>query len=438
MGLDQTEEIDLGALPMFERMQSNGLLVDREHFVEFGKFLAYEMERVEAQVREMSGLPDLNLASGDQVAEMLYNAETSLYGNVAGFGLSTKRMTKSRKRMATDEKALQVLRTRHPVIPLLLHHREVAKLKGTYCDSIPRLASADGRIRANFRVTRVPTGRLAASDPNILAIPAHSIFGREIRRGFIAPPGCVLATWDYSGVEMRCMAHESEDPTMLDIFRTGQDIHDQTASRMFGVPIVQLDKTKHRLPAKRVGFGIINGITGKGLSEQFDLAGELGAEPKSEAECDELIAAWFDIYPDVKRYMDRAASETRRYGFVRDHWGRIRYLPNIYSEIPRFREEAARQAVNHKIQGMAQGIIKRGMKLIWDYLLDWWRTTDARVEPLIQVHDELLFEGVEGIFDPDRYSLKNDIGDLMKFAAQLKVPLEVNHATGSSWGDLEK
>lgn len=431
MGLAQVEEIDLGAIPMFERMQSNGILIDRKHFEDFGALLAVEMRRIEREAWALAG-EEFSLSSSDQVAYILYGK----------LGLKTKRLTKSRTKESTDEKSLQSLRSEHSIIHLLLAHREMSKLRGTYAESLPRLAESDGRIRANFRVTRIPTGRLAVSNPNLLAQPTFTDLGREIRRGFVAPPGCVLGTWDLDQVEMRVMADRSQDETLCQIFRGGEDIHDQTASKMFGIPIGRLDKMRHRLPAKRVGFGIINGITGKGLSEQFTLAVEQGAEPHSEGESNDMIRAWFEIYPGVRKYMRRVADETRRYGYVRDMWGRIRYLPNIYSAKPWEREEAERQAVNHTIQGGAQGILKKGMAAIWEWMKDHTvhRTATTLpmivVEPLLQVHDELLFEITD--HEEIRNLTAATFTQLLCGAVTLSVPIGAHNAFGPSWGDLEK
>lgn len=426
LGLGLVEQIDLGAVPMFERMQANGIKISRKHFEDLGTLLHNLARGVEKEIWAIAG-EEFNVGSGDQVARILFDK----------LRLRSFRKTKSKTRLATDEKTLQALRSEHPIVPLILDHREYTKLKGTYADALPRRArESDDRIYANFRITRTPTGQLAVSNPNLVAIPVESDLGRETRRGFIPREGCVMGTWDFNQFHMRVMAHLSGDEGLCTIFEHDLDLHTLTAADMFGVSVGNVDKVKHRFPAKRTGFGIINGITAVGLSRQFDKAAELGAEPHDEKECDEFIKAWFRLYPGVKKFQDRKIAEARRYGYASDQYGRRVYLPNIHAEREDVRAEAERQSYTQDTHGTAFGVMKKGMKLLWDYLREYW-TWDQHltIEPVLQIHDELLFE-IQRELTGTR--MVNEITELLKTAETLRVPLGVNHATGPNWGDLDK
>lgn len=273
---------------------------------------------------------------------------------------------------------------------------------------------------------------MAASDPNLMAIPVRSDLGLEIRNGFRAPDGYLLGTWDLDQIEMRVMADESRDPFLLELFLTGRDIHSETASRCFGVPLHQVDKMKHRYPAKRVGFGVITGITGADLLDQFRMAGITGWD---EQQCDELIDAWFKVYPGVKTYMSNCRAEARRNGVVYDRWGRPRYLPGAQSTLSHIREEAERQSHSHKIQAGAQGIMKRAMAAI-DQDIHQLQSDGYQVWPLMQIHDELILEFEEGL----EVLLEPMVVDRLTRTTTLPsgVPLGAKGAYGRAWGELEK
>lgn len=426
LGLTQVEAIDLGAIPMFERMQANGIRISRRHFRDLGVLLSGLIAGVEREIYQCAGT-EFNVGSGDQVADVLFGK----------LRLRSFRKTKSKTRLATDEKTLSALRDQHPVVDLIIQHREYVKLKGTYCDGMAQLAREDDRIYGTFRVTRTPTGQLAVSNPNLLAIPVESDLGRETRRGFVPADGCVLGTWDFNQFHMRVMAHLSGDEGLCTIFEHDLDLHTLTAADIFGVSIGNVNKVKHRGPAKRTGFGIINGITAIGLSRQFDKNTEQGAEKYDEQQCADFIAAWFKIYPKVKKFQDSKIAFARRYGYSTDMYGRRVYLPNIHSENEQLRAEAERQSYTQDTHGTAFGIMKKGMKMFWDHLQLYWATDGKqRFEPVLQIHDELLFE-IDKKLAQDVKRM-DQITQLLKRAEKLRVPLGVNHATGPNWGDLDK
>lgn len=425
MGLDAVQGIDMAVIPMVERMQTNGILADIPHFQRLGDRMSDMMDEEVRSIWEETGR-FINPNSGDQVAPLIFDE----------LGMEPRYLTGSGKRGSTDDKTLEGLRNEHPVMPHILNFREYSKIRDSFAVVLPRMVGADGRIRCVLRVTRVSSGRLAASSPNLMAIPVRSDVGKEVRSGFIAPEGCLLGTCDLDQIEMRVMAHRSGDPTLVDLFTRGEDIHAKTASQMFGIPVDQVDPMRHRYPAKRVGFGVITGITGKGLSEQMALAGVTkdNGDPYSEDDCDRLIADWFSIYPGVRDYMEDKRAEARRYGYVRDMWGRIRYLPGIHDPRRWMREEAERQSHSHDIQGSAQGIMKLGMKAAWDgvYPMAW--REGVHCEPLLQVHDELLHEIQEDAAE----TVLDAVKAAMCSAVDLCVPVKAKSAIGPDWGALEK
>jgi uracil-DNA glycosylase family 4 len=420
MGLEQVSEIDHAIVPMVERMQSNGMAVDIGYFNQLSREFDEGMEQIVQDIEDLTGTR-INPNSPPETVMLLYGQ----------LGITAPKLTKVKREEATDDKSLESIRFQHPAVGMVCDYRELSKLKNSFSIVLPRLVSSDGRIRCNLRITRVSSGRLAASSPNLLAIPTRTELGKKIRKGFIAPPGRKLVTLDLNQIEMRLMAHRSEDPTMIDLFLKGEDIHQATGAMMYKVP-PEAVTTVQRYAAKRVGFGVITGITGKGLLWQMFLA---RAMDWTEKKCDDAISLYLDdVYPGVRAFMEEKRTEARRYGYVRDMWGRIRYLPGVWSDIWWIKEEALRQSHSHDIQAGAQGVIKKSMgECIWPFLECMWEQ-GVHIEPLLQIHDELLFEVDENI-DPD---ILQTIENFMTDTVRLKVPIEASRAEGPTWGDLEK
>jgi uracil-DNA glycosylase family 4 len=424
MGLRQVLNIDLAIVPAVERMQSVGMRTDLPHFQNLATRCDRIMEECQAKIKELTG-SWINPNSGDQVAELLFDQ----------LGLAPTKLTKSKTRPSTNDKVLEALRRTHPVVPCILDYREAAKVKGSFAIVLPRKTGKDGRVHPTLRITRVSSGRLACTNPNLMAQPVRSDLGKLIREGFVADTGHLLSSHDLDQAEMRLMAHESEDPFMCEIFRDGRrDIHAETAARMFAISVNNVDKQKHRYPAKRVGFGVITGITGQGLADQMAMAGALKAngEPWTDGDCDDLIREWFSVYPGAKRYMNDCRAEARRYGYVRDMWGRIRYLPGIHSMKYWVREEAERQSHSHKIQAGAQGYIKIAMGRIWPYL-EQWRGEGHWVEMLLQIHDELIHEFVEDLWPDLDFVVQHELEN----AAVLRVPMKAGGHSAANWADVK-
>ena len=464
LGIWDSCEIDFGAIPMFERMQANGMAVNVPHFMKLGQLMIEKMFEHRQTIKQITGA-EINPDSPIQVADLLYGQ----------LGLSTRIMTKGgksgKKKPSTGDKALEALRFAHPAVPPILDYRECSKIKSSFCDPLARLTARDGRVHTTLRVTKVTSGRISSSSPNLTAQPVRSELGLQLREGFVAPTkeilaeyyratgcdwepvDCILGEWDLDQAEMRVMAHESEDEYMCELLTNPlYDIHSETAARMFGLKIVNSPIKKeryqfvhpviHRYPAKRVGFGVITGITGKGLENQMALAnatknglklGE-GGEAWTEDDCDLMIIDWFKVFRKVRSYINWCRAETRRQGWIADMWGRIRYLPGIFSEKSWIREEAERQSHSHRIQAGAQGLLKRAMAVIWGFNLEMYKAK-RRVEPLIQIHDSLTYELEH---DPELMEYWDAVMvNSMSNTTKLRVPMRANGKYAKSWGKLK-
>jgi len=302
---------------------------------------------------------------------------------------------------------------------MVLEYRQLAKLKSNYVDSLPLLADSEGRVHTTFNQVGTATGRLSSTNPNLQNIPIRTELGREIRAAFIAAPGCRLLSADYSQIELRLMAHFSDDPLLTHAYRTGQDIHTLTASEVFGVPADKMSKeTRNR--AKAVNFGIVYGIS------PFGLAAQLGID---QHEARLYIETYFERYKGVRMFIDRLLEETRREQKVKTMFGRVRPIPDIQSRNANLRGFAERTAVNTPLQGTAADLIKLAMIRIDAEL----RERKLRSRMLLQVHDELVFEVAEEEVD----TMKRLVAEHMEQVHELKVPLKVEVGVGPNWRDLE-
>lgn len=431
--MPNVERLDSCCMPMILRMQRNGMLIDPVHFAKMSVSLQEDLDRLQGEVRDVGGL-GINPGSPDQVAHLLFRH----------LKLKPKhrvKLTPSRSRESVDSEVLEQIASLHPVVPLLLQFSQFAKLKDSFTDKLPRMVGPDGRIRPNIKVTRVVSGRLATSDPNLMAIPVRTKRGRMVRDGFIPRPGWVLVTIDLSQIEMRVAAHIAQCLAMIDIFLRDGDIHSETASGMFGLPVDKLDKMLHRYPAKRVGFGILFLITAAGLMDQMIAASDpdwtreqredYGARWTEEA-CGDLIVRWFKRYPEIELAIMRAQSVARRFGYIWDGFGRIRWVPEIKSVHKKVQQEGLRYPFSHQVQSFAQGVIKLGMGEIEEKLVEG--KFNGEVEPLLQIHDELLFEAKKEVAE----DLIAEAGKVLENTVRLDVPVRWSGGSGLSWGTLEK
>jgi len=419
LGLGKALELDLQVIPMVAAMCRNGILVDTGHLKVLEEVFLDNLMDLESRIYGLVGRRFL-VTSGDQVAEVLYG----------DLGLNGRRQTPSRKRLSTDEKALQSLQGQHPVIPLLLEHREISKLQDSYVHKLPGLISKDGRIRMELGMSTVPSGRLNCwGGVNLLAIPVRSALGREIRRAFVAPPGHQLGSIDLNQIELRALAILSGDENMLNAFATNKDLHKLTASTRFKVPFDAVT-FEQRQRGKTLNFAIANQITAPGLYDQYVVA---GIKDVDVMDADEDIKSWFRTYPRVEPWFESVYDEGRRYGYIRSELcGRILWTPGLRSPIEKVESEAKRVATNFKIQVFAQEIIKMGMSVLWRALCT---EQGSDFKPLLQVHDEILLEV------PDLFA-NDDVGDSLidlvtSGAPKLPIPIRAACHFAGNWMGLK-
>jgi len=407
--LEIYERIDLPLAPVLVRMERAGVRIAPDALAAMSRALEEEIAAREKEIHEMAGAP-FNINSPPQLAEVLFDK----------LGLAAPRKSAKTGARSTAADVLEDLAGKHPLPAKVLEFREAAKLKSTYVDALPRLISpTDGRLHTRLSQTGTATGRLSSASPNLQNIPVRGESGRQIRAAFVAEKGHLLLSADYSQIELRLLAHFSEDPVLLQAFQRGDDIHARTAEEVFGVgPLAQT--AEHRRSAKAVNFGIIYGLSAFGLARQ------LGIE-RSEAA--KFIAAYFERYRGVKEYLDRYLDEVRKTGFTRTLFGRVRPVPEIQSPQGAMRALGERIALNTPLQGTAADLIKLAMIDIDRQLAG--SKLGARM--ILQVHDELLFEvpraGLAG--------LRALVQPAMEQVRPLRVPLVVDLKAGPNWRDME-
>ena len=370
------------------------------------------MQRLGVELRVLSGRDDLNINSTLQLREILFHPPP------AGRGLTPVKKTKTGA--STDAGSLEKLQEQWPeFIAPLLQYRELEKLRGTYGEGLLAEVAPDGRIHATFNQTVARTGRLSSDRPNLHNIPVRRDEGRLFRKAFVPAAGCVLLVADYNQIELRCIAHLAADPGLIAAFTSGQDIHNATASRVFGVEptAVTLDQ---RSKAKMVSYGLAYGMEAYGLGQRLNISTEDAAV---------ILAAYFEAFPNVKAYMDRTVVEARKVGYTETLFGRRRPIPELLDGNWRIRQAGERQAMNAGIQGLAADIFKVALVRI-DGALQGEGIASRLV---LQVHDEVLIE----VPADERDEVGPLVIDLMRNAAALDVPLEVNVAWGATWADAK-
>jgi len=400
------EDIELPLVPVLSRIERTGALVDDTLLFQQSQELSARLGELETEAWELAG-QQFNLASPKQLGEILFEK------------LQIPVLKKTAKGApSTKEEVLQELALEYPLPKVLLEHRGLAKLKSTYTDKLPTMInSVTGRIHTSYHQSGTATGRLSSSDPNLQNIPIRSAEGRRVRQAFIAAPGCKLVAADYSQIELRIMAHLSEDPSLLAAFGAGQDIHRATAAEVFGVETDEVTIDQRR-SAKAINFGLIYGMSAFGLARQ------LGINRKQAAEYIEL---YFTRYPGVQNYMNNIRHTAAENGFVETVFGRRLYLPEINASNGMRRQAAERTAINAPMQGTAADIIKLAMINVHS----WLENSDLTSKIIMQVHDELVLEVPEAEMDDVKQGLK----DLMESATELLVPLVVDIGVGDNWDE---
>ena len=404
------EEIDLPLTPVLARMEQAGVKIDTPALARMSSRLEKEIDAKAKEIYTAAGGFEFNINSPKQLGDVLFNKLALPKPVKYGKG----------RMISTAVDVLETLALTHEVPRLVLEYRQLSKLKSTYVDALPLLLNRDsGRLHTTFDQTGTATGRLSSANPNLQNIPIRTELGREIRAGFIAEPGHVLLAADYSQIELRLLAHYSQDRLLVEAYRRGDDVHTLTASQVFGVPPLMVTPD-HRRMAKVVNFGIVYGLSPFGLAQKLDIE-------KSEAK--RFIDAYFEKYAGVRKFIDKTLDDARRDGAVRTLFGRIRPIPDINSKNANARGFAERTAVNTPLQGTAADLIKIAMIRIDRILRE--RQMNSRMT--LQVHDELVFEVPQDEIDTMQSLVRHE----MENVHPLTVPLQVDLGVGQNWRDLE-
>lgn len=398
-------EIELPLLKVLCEMEATGVRVDIAALKEYSTVLTEKLLKIEKEIVELAGI-EFNINSAKQVGEILFE--------------KLKIVEKAKKtktgQYTTSEETLESLKEKHPIISKILEYRGLKKLLSTYIDALPELIHPDtGKIHTSFNQATTATGRLSSTDPNLQNIPIRDEEGREIRRAFIPDEGCTFLSVDYSQIELRIMAHLSQDPTMIEAFQEGEDIHASTASKIYKTDIQNVSKDMRR-KAKTANFGIIYGISVFGLAERLTI-------PRGEAK--ELIDGYFATFPRVKAYMDECIQVAKNKGYVETIFGRKRFLPDINSKNAIVRGYAERNAINAPIQGSAADIIKVAMVNISNR----FKKENIKSKMILQVHDELNFS----VLNDELSHVEQIVVEEMENAIHLLVPLRADSGIGKNW-----
>ncbi len=398
-------DIEMPLMPVLAEMEMNGVILDTDSLKETSRALTNRMNEIEARIYELAG-ERFNIASPKQVGDILFE--------------KLKIVEKAKKtktgQYVTSEEVLQQLKNKHEIVADILEHRGLKKLLGTYIDALPNLINKrTGHIHTSFNQTITATGRLSSSDPNLQNIPIRGEDGKEIRKAFVPEPGCLFFSADYSQIELRVMAHLSEDENMIRVFREGKDLHAATAANIYKKAIEDVTRDE-RTKSKRANFGIIYGITVFGLAERLDI---------SRDEAKRLIDGYFETFPQVHDYMEKSKQVAREKGYVTTLFGRRRYLPDINSHNATVRGFAERNAINAPIQGTAADIIKVAMIRISNR----FKREGIRSKMILQVHDELNFS----VYPEEKEQVERIVLEEMQGAIQLKVPLIADCGFGENW-----
>ena len=402
-------DMEMPLVPVFVDMQRQGIKVEEGALHEMSRDLNEQMKQAEVDLYQSIG-HTVKINSPKELSDLLFNE----------LGLPKTKRTKTG--YSTDANSLEGLKGLHPVVDKILEYRQVAKLKSTYVDALPEMINPrTGRIHTSYHQTGSATGRVSSSDPNLQNIPVRTELGRQVRRAFIAKdaPERLLFSADYSQIELRVLAHMSQDPGLLEAFKRGEDIHSSTASQMFEVPINEVDGEMRRI-AKVLNFGVIYGLSPHGISQQTGFSREEGAN---------FIDTYFSKYPGISDYLDRVKAQTRETNYAETLMGRRRYIPEIHSSNFNVRSAAERMAINMPIQGTAADIMKIAMIRVHNRL----QREQMQSKMLLQVHDELVFEVPQEEMD----GLKAVVFDEMPAAMELDVTLKVDAKWGETWGDME-
>ncbi len=398
-------DIEMPLVPVLAEMEMNGVCIDTDSLNETSKIFTNRMQELEQRIYELAG-EQFNIASPKQVGDILFGKMKII---------DKPKKTKTGQ-FVTNEEVLMQLKHKNEIVEDILNHRGLKKLLGTYIDALPKLINPrTGHIHTSFNQTITATGRLSSSDPNLQNIPIRGEDGKEIRKAFIPEPGCLFFSADYSQIELRVMAHLSQDENMMNVFREGKDLHAATAATIYKKDINDVSRDE-RTKSKRANFGIIYGITVFGLAERLDIARD---------EAKQLIDGFFQTFPQVHQYMEASKQKAREKGYAETVFHRRRYLPDINSHNATVRNFAERNAINAPIQGSAADIIKVAMIRIFNR----FKAEGIRSKMILQVHDELNFS----VYPEEKENVERIVIEEMQNAFPLSVPLVADSGFGQNW-----
>lgn len=405
--------VEMPLIPVLAEMERVGIAVDLPYLADLGRELEGRIARLESEVYAHAG-HEFNINSTQRLSDVLFG---ELHLEID----KRKRRNKTKTgHISTGSDVLEDLRGTHPIIDLILEHRQLQKLKGTYVDALQALVNPDThRVHTSFNQTGAATGRLSSSDPNLQNIPIRTDTGRRVRRAFLARAGAMLLSADYSQIELRVLAHMADDPTLMAAFDNGEDPHAVTAAEVLGVPLERVTSNDRRV-AKMVNYGVLYGMSDFGLAERTGLP---------SADASGFIKRYFERFGTVKAFQDGVIQQAEDLGYATTLMGRRRYFPEIRSHLFAVRQAAIRQTINAPIQGSASDIVKVAMIRVADFLAR--EAPDVRM--LLQVHDELLLEGPED----DLRRVAQQVADIMAGALEMKARLHVDLKMGPNWQDMQ-
>ena len=403
-------ELEKKLVPVLRKMEEIGTKIDRPYFQALSHEMGKALDALREKIHTYAGR-EFNVSSTQQLSMVLFQ----------DFALPVKGLKKTPKGVvSTASPELEKLAGAHPMVPEVLKYREIQKLLTTYAEPLPRLADENDRVHTHFDQLGAATGRISSAEPNLQNIPKQGEWGKRIRRGFITEEGFSLVSFDYSQMELRIAAHLSGDEQMRSFFRAKADIHVMTASSVFGVPEGEVTP-EMRFRAKALNFGVLYGMGAQGFAKSAGISFD---------EARDFIEQYFVRFPKVYEYMEEIKEFARSHGYVETMFGRRRYLPDVNSSTPQLRAAAERMAQNHPIQGSLADIVKMAMVKIQEDLV----FPEQKVRLLLQIHDELLFEIVDGIVEKTSRSVK----ELLENVWRLEVPLQVDVKKGKNWDGVEK
>ncbi len=403
-------ELEKKLVPVLRKMEEIGTKIDRPYFQALSHEMGKALDALREKIHTYAGR-EFNVSSTQQLSMVLFQ----------DFALPVKGLKKTPKGVvSTASPELEKLAGAHPMVPEVLKYREIQKLLTTYAEPLPRLADENDRVHTHFDQLGAATGRISSAEPNLQNIPKQGEWGKRIRRGFITEEGFSLVSFDYSQMELRIAAHLSGDEQMRSFFRAKADIHVMTASSVFGVPEGKVTP-EMRFRAKALNFGVLYGMGAQGFAKSAGISFD---------EARDFIEQYFVRFPKVYEYMEEIKEFARSHGYVETMFGRRRYLPDVNSSTPQLRAAAERMAQNHPIQGSLADIVKMAMVKIQENLV----FPEQKVRLLLQIHDELLFEIVDGIVEKTSRSVK----ELLENVWRLEVPLQVDVKKGKNWNGVEK